>query len=91
MELVVACTTTTVIEAALPDRLCGRAGCWTEVPQDWKILHRNANVGSVDVDSLWRHAKCSSIPRYGGVGMFAFPYFVFFEMFGPAVESLGMP
>ena len=28
-------------------------------------------------------------PRYGFVGMFAFPYFVLFEMFGPLVETLG--
>jgi hypothetical protein len=28
-------------------------------------------------------------PRYGVVGMFAFPYFTLFEMFGPMVESLG--
>ena len=28
-------------------------------------------------------------PRYGVVGMVAFPYFVLFEMFGPMVEALG--
>jgi hypothetical protein len=28
-------------------------------------------------------------PRYGGIGLFAFPYFVCFEMLGPFVETLG--
>lgn len=28
-------------------------------------------------------------PRYGTIGMIAFPYFVFFEMLGPVVELSG--
>jgi len=64
--------------------------CWTEVPQDWKILHRQRKRWQRGtVDSLWRHREMLLNPRYGGVGMFAFPYFVLFEMFGPLVESLG--
>ncbi len=64
--------------------------CWTEVPQDWKILHRQRKRWQRGtVDSLWRHREMLLNPRYGGVGMFAFPYFVLFEMFGPMVESLG--
>jgi len=64
--------------------------CWTEVPQEWKILHRQRKRWQRGtVDSLWRHREMLLNPRYGGVGMFAFPYFVLFEMFGPAVETLG--
>jgi cellulose synthase/poly-beta-1,6-N-acetylglucosamine synthase-like glycosyltransferase len=64
--------------------------CWTEVPQDWKILHRQRKRWQRGtVDSLWRHREMLLNPRYGGVGMFAFPYFVLFEMFGPLVETLG--
>lgn len=64
--------------------------CWTEVPQDWKILHRQRKRWQRGtVDSLWRHREMVLNPRYGIVGMFAFPYFLMFEMFGPMVESLG--
>ena len=64
--------------------------CWTEVPQDWKILHRQRKRWQRGtVDSLWRHREMFMNPRYGGVGLFAFPYFTLFEMFGPLVESLG--
>jgi cellulose synthase/poly-beta-1,6-N-acetylglucosamine synthase-like glycosyltransferase len=64
--------------------------CWTEVPQDWKILHRQRKRWQRGtVDSLWRHREMLLNPRFGGVGMFAFPYFVLFEMFGPLVETLG--
>ncbi len=64
--------------------------CWTEVPQDWKILHRQRKRWQRGtVDSLWRHREMLLNPRYGFVGMFAFPYFVLFEMFGPLVETLG--
>jgi cellulose synthase/poly-beta-1,6-N-acetylglucosamine synthase-like glycosyltransferase len=64
--------------------------CWTEVPQEWKILHRQRKRWQRGtVDSLWRHREMLLNPRYGVVGMFAFPYFVLFEMFGPLVETLG--
>jgi cellulose synthase/poly-beta-1,6-N-acetylglucosamine synthase-like glycosyltransferase len=64
--------------------------CWTEVPQDWKILHRQRKRWQRGtVDSLWMHREMLFNPRYGLVGLFAFPYFVLFEMFGPLVESLG--
>lgn len=64
--------------------------CWTEVPQEWKILHRQRKRWQRGtVDSLWRHREMFMNPRYGAVGLFAFPYFTLFEMFGPLVESLG--
>jgi cellulose synthase/poly-beta-1,6-N-acetylglucosamine synthase-like glycosyltransferase len=64
--------------------------CWTEVPQDWKILHRQRKRWQRGtVDSLWRHREMLLNPRFGVVGMFAFPYFTLFEMFGPLVETLG--
>jgi len=64
--------------------------CWTEVPQTWKILHRQRKRWQRGtVDSLWLHREMLLNPRYGIVGMFSFPYFLLFEMFGPAVECLG--
>jgi cellulose synthase/poly-beta-1,6-N-acetylglucosamine synthase-like glycosyltransferase len=64
--------------------------CWTEVPQSLKILHRQRKRWQRGtVESLWRHREMLLNPRFGFVGVFAFPYFLFFEMLGPAVEILG--
>jgi cellulose synthase/poly-beta-1,6-N-acetylglucosamine synthase-like glycosyltransferase len=41
------------------------------------------------VDSLGLHKRMLFNPRYGVLGFFAMPYFLLFEMFGPAVELLG--
>src|SRR5215470_17694338 len=35
------------------------------------------------------HKRVLLRPRFGLVGMFAVPYFTLFEMFGPAVETVG--
>lgn len=64
--------------------------CWTEVPQTLKILHRQRKRWQRGtVESLWRHREMLLNPRFGLVGMFAYPYFLLFEMLGPAVELLG--
>jgi cellulose synthase/poly-beta-1,6-N-acetylglucosamine synthase-like glycosyltransferase len=60
------------------------------VPQSLKILSRQRRRWQRGtVESLWRHREMLFNPRFGVVGMFTFPYFVIFEMLGPAVEFLG--
>ena len=64
--------------------------CWTEVPESWKVLHRQRNRwqrGTVESLAAHRHIILKS--RFGVLGLFAMPYFVLFEMFGPAVELAG--
>lgn len=64
--------------------------CWTEVPMSWKILHRQRKRWQRGtVDSIWMHREMILNPRYGVVGLFSVPYFLLFEMFGPAVELFG--
>jgi cellulose synthase/poly-beta-1,6-N-acetylglucosamine synthase-like glycosyltransferase len=64
--------------------------CWTEVPQTLKVLRRQRKRWQRGtVESLWRHREMLLNPKFGIVGMFAFPDFFFFEMLGPAVEMLG--
>jgi cellulose synthase/poly-beta-1,6-N-acetylglucosamine synthase-like glycosyltransferase len=64
--------------------------CWTEVPESWKMLHRQRNRWQRGtVESLLAHDKMLFHPRFGGPGWFALPYFVVFEMLGPAVEMAG--
>jgi cellulose synthase/poly-beta-1,6-N-acetylglucosamine synthase-like glycosyltransferase len=64
--------------------------CWTEVPESWTVLHRQRNRWQRGtVESLTAHKEMLFNPRFGGPGLFALPYFVLFEMFGPAVEMVG--
>jgi cellulose synthase/poly-beta-1,6-N-acetylglucosamine synthase-like glycosyltransferase len=64
--------------------------CWTEVPSTMRVLRGQRNRWHRGLwETLWRHRDMMLNPRYGRVGMIAFPYFVFFEALGPMVEALG--
>jgi cellulose synthase/poly-beta-1,6-N-acetylglucosamine synthase-like glycosyltransferase len=63
---------------------------WTECPETLRDLGRQRDRwqrGLMQV--LWRHRKMLLNPRYGRVGLLAFPYFFFLEGLGPIVELLG--
>ena len=69
----------------LPDPIC-----WTEVPESSKILGRQRNRWQRGlIDTLRIHRRMMLNPRYGTIGMVAFPYFVLFEMLAPIVELSG--
>lgn len=64
-----------------------QAGCHTQVPDTWNALLKQRNRwhrGLIDILSY--HKDMTFNPRYRGVGMLAFPYFVIFEMVGPLLE-----
>ncbi len=64
--------------------------CWTEVPERLRVLRSQRNRWQRGtVDSLRRNKRMFFNPRYGAVGLIAFPYFFLFEMIGPAIELLG--
>lgn len=64
--------------------------CWTEVPESWEVLGKQRNRWQRGLaDSLIRHRVMFMNPKYGGLGMLAFPYFVFVEMLGPLIEIFG--
>lgn len=64
--------------------------CWTEVPTTLRVLFRQRNRWHRGLlQSLWRHKKILFNPKYGVIGAFAFPYFLFFETLGPFIELLG--
>jgi cellulose synthase/poly-beta-1,6-N-acetylglucosamine synthase-like glycosyltransferase len=63
---------------------------WTECPESLKVLGRQRNRWQRGlVESLWRHRTMLLNPRYGKVGMLAFPYYFFLEVLGPIIESIG--
>lgn len=64
--------------------------CWTEAPETRKILGSQRNRwqrGTCQVLSY--HMGMTLRPKYGSVGMFAMPYFLIFEAFGPIIEASG--
>jgi cellulose synthase/poly-beta-1,6-N-acetylglucosamine synthase-like glycosyltransferase len=64
--------------------------CWTEAPETLAVLSRQRNRWHRGLlQTLWRHKRMLFNPKYGTVGLFAFPYFVLFELLGPFIETLG--
>ena len=64
--------------------------CWTEVPSDLASLagqRKRWQKGLVQV--LWRYRSMMLNPRYGFIGLVAFPYHVVVELLGAVVELLG--
>lgn len=66
--------------------------CWTEAPEDLRTLSRQRRRWQRGLtEALWRHRRLVGNPRYGGLGTVAIPYFLVFEVLGPAFELLGYP
>lgn len=64
---------------------------WTEVPESLRVLRRQRDRWHRGMaDTLWRHRKVLFSPRYGVLGMFVFPYFVFVELLAPVIELIGL-
>lgn len=64
--------------------------CWTEAPTTLAGLKRQRNRWQRGlIESLVAHSRMFLNARYGVIGLFAMPYFVLFEMLGPAIELSG--
>ena len=63
---------------------------WTECPERAAVLRRQRDRWQRGLmQTLWRHDVMLLNPRYGRIGMLAFPYFYFLEGFGPLIEVGG--
>jgi cellulose synthase/poly-beta-1,6-N-acetylglucosamine synthase-like glycosyltransferase len=61
--------------------------CWTEVPETFRALSRQRRRWQRGLsETLVRHKGVAFRPSYGRLGLFAVPYFVLFEMVGPALS-----
>jgi cellulose synthase/poly-beta-1,6-N-acetylglucosamine synthase-like glycosyltransferase len=64
--------------------------CWTESPESLSVLARQRNRWHRGLlQTIWLHKRMLFNPRYGTVGLFAFPYFAVFELMGPFIETFG--
>lgn len=64
--------------------------CYTQAPSDLRSLLKQRNRWHRGlIDSLLFSKKMFFRPKYGSIGIFGFPYFLFVEALGPLVEFLG--
>lgn len=69
----------------IPDPLC-----WTEAPMNINIFSRQRNRWTRGtIETLKFHRVMFFNPRYGVLGLLSYPYWLFFEMLAPLVETLG--
>jgi cellulose synthase/poly-beta-1,6-N-acetylglucosamine synthase-like glycosyltransferase len=65
--------------------------CWTEAPESLQILRRQRNRWQRGLaDTLFKNKDMLLNPRFGLLGLFAFPYFFFVELMGPLIEVLSL-
>ncbi len=63
---------------------------WTECPETVRVLGRQRDRWQRGLyETLMRHRRMLLNPRYGRIGLVAFPYFFFLEMLGPVIELFG--
>ncbi len=63
---------------------------WTEVPSSVKVLGRQRERWHRGlIAAMWTHKRLLFNPRYGTIGLVAFPFYFFGEMLAPVVEVAG--
>jgi cellulose synthase/poly-beta-1,6-N-acetylglucosamine synthase-like glycosyltransferase len=64
--------------------------CWTEAPDSITMLGRQRRRWHLGlIQSIFDNKQMILNPRYGWIGMAIVPYYILFEILGPAVEVLG--
>jgi cellulose synthase/poly-beta-1,6-N-acetylglucosamine synthase-like glycosyltransferase len=64
---------------------------WTEAPERLATLGRQRDRWHRGLsDTLWRHRRLFLNPRYGALGLIAFPTYVLVEWFAPIAEAAGV-
>lgn len=65
--------------------------CWTEAPADAKIYITQRDRWARGLwETIKKHRYLFLNKKYGAMGFFFFPYWVFFELMAPVVEILGI-
>ena len=64
--------------------------CWSEVPSDVKNLKSQRDRWSRGLtETMWKNKDLFMNPKYGVLGLFAYPYYLFFEWLTPFLEVTG--
>lgn len=63
--------------------------CWTLVPESLRALYEQRRRWQRGmVETLFSHLDLFLNPKYGAVGLFAFPYQLIVEVIGPVIEAV---
>jgi len=79
-------------DKGLPDRVgyTPHPLCWTEAPEDLDSLGKQRGRWLRGlIETMVYHRAILFRPRYGHLGWFAYPYFLFFELLGAPIELFG--
>ncbi|MBG48241.1 MAG: glycosyl transferase family 2 [Pseudozobellia sp.] len=69
----------------IPDPLC-----WTEVPEDVKILvNQRDRWARGNLETLFKHKDMFFNSKYGRLGLLSYPYWFFYEWLAPLMEFFG--
>lgn len=64
--------------------------CWSEVPNNLKNLKSQRDRWSRGLtETMWKNKDLFMNPKYGILGLFSYPYYLFFEWLTPLIEILG--
>ncbi len=70
----------------IPDPLC-----WTEVPEDLKILvNQRDRWARGNLETLFKHKDMFFNSRFGRLGLISYPYWFFYEWLAPILEFVGL-
>ena len=65
--------------------------CWTEAPASFKVYSTQRDRWARGLwETIKKHRYLFFNPKYRAMGMFFFPYWVFFELWAPIVEVAGL-
>jgi cellulose synthase/poly-beta-1,6-N-acetylglucosamine synthase-like glycosyltransferase len=65
--------------------------CWSEVPNNFKNLKSQRDRWSRGLtETIWKNKDLFLNPKKGLLGLFTFPYYVFFEWLTPIIEIIGL-
>lgn len=65
--------------------------CWTQAPEKLSDLCKQRRRWHIGLfQSMTRHRRILSDPKYGMVGLVSYIYFLIYELFSPYIEVAGM-
>jgi cellulose synthase/poly-beta-1,6-N-acetylglucosamine synthase-like glycosyltransferase len=65
--------------------------CWTEAPEKYSQLYKQRKRWHQGLsETIWLYKEMIFEPKYGVTGMFAMPYYFFFELLSPLIKTIAV-
>ena len=67
------------------------AVCWTQAPERLRDLCKQRKRWHLGLfQSMWRHRRMFTNPKFGAVSLISYTYFLFYELLSPFIEIFGV-